>query len=63
MKREAGHITITLFLDDETKKEDWKIESDRGLPIELMAKILKDLSKVLYEQDPKHFSEETQRVQ
>lgn len=62
MKKEAGHITITLFLDDKTNKEDWKIENDRGLPVELVAKILKDLSEVLYKQDSKHFSTEIQRV-
>ena len=58
--KEVGNITITLFLD-ENNKEDWKIESNKNFPPELIAKIFRSLADNIEAQDPKHFQIDIER--
>lgn len=49
-------IKLTLFLDDDGK-EDWKIESSRPLPPDIIAKVFEGLAKQIREKNPKHYEE------
>lgn len=61
-RKEVAIITVTLFLDKDNR-EYWKIESNKNFPPDILIKVFKGLAKNLENKDPKHYHEETIRLQ